>query len=303
MDLKTWFKGLAVFVASSLITSVAASSLDPSAFNFSRDGLARIGALAALIGAKAVYLYMKQSPLPGTNAAADWTKIAHALAFVALLPLLAGSTGCYNSWERSTYATLAAGKAVIDCAVAGYNHFDADIRHACSANPDDPGLVPANFYLPQTREAQQAIEKARQVQTACVEAFAGYAVAKVAKDSSASMAQKQAAVASYLAQLPALLDAVRTLLTQPKKAAGAATSGAQVKQGSVERGGPGAQRERPEIPLSKLLMPSEGGNVAVDSRADSDWLSSVQALRADAARLAAPESSKTTSRLEVQLGQ
>jgi hypothetical protein len=303
MDLKAWFKGLAVFVASSLITSVAASSLDPSAFNFSRDGLARIGALAALIGAKSVYLYMKQSPLPGTNAAADWTKIAHALAFVALLPLLAGSTGCYNSWERSTYATLAAGKAVIDCAVAAYNHFDADIRHACSANPDDPGFVPANFYLPQTREAQQAIEKARQVQTACVEAFAGYAVAKVAKDSSASVAQKQAAVASYLAQLPALLDAVRTLLTQPKKAAGAATSGAQVKQGSVERGGPGAQRERPEIPLSKLLMPSEGGNVAVDSRADSDWLSSVQALRADAARLAAPESSKTTSRLEVQLGQ
>src|SRR6185437_17060145 len=49
--------------------------------------------------------------------------------------------------------------------------------------------------------------------------------------------RKQAAVASYLAQLPALLDAVRTLLTQPKKAAGAATSGAQVKQGSVERGG------------------------------------------------------------------
>lgn len=161
MDLKTWFKGLAVFVASSLITSVAASSLDPSAFNFSRNGLARIGALVALIGAKAVYLYMKQSPLPGGNPAVDWTKIARVFAVALLLPLAATTSGCYNSWEQSTYATLAAGKAVIDCAVAGYNHFDADIRHACSANPDDPSFVPANFYLPQTREAQQAIEKAR----------------------------------------------------------------------------------------------------------------------------------------------
>src|SRR6185312_2714598 len=302
MDLKTWFKGLAVFVASSLITSVAASSLDPSAFNFSRDGLARIGALAALMGAKAVYLYMRQSPLPGANPAVDWTKITRVFVFMALLPLLAGSTGCYNSWERSTYATLAAGKAVIDCAVAGYNQFDADIRHACSANPDDPSFVPANFYLPQTRGAQQAIEKARQVQTACVEAFAGYAVAKVAKDGSASVAQKQAAVATYLAQLPALLDAVRSLLPQAKKAAGAATSGAHGEQGSDELGEPAAQTEASQHPLSRLLMPSEGGNAAVDNHAVSDWLSSVQALRGNSARLAAPESSKITSRLEVQLG-
>ncbi|HJT54162.1 MAG TPA: hypothetical protein VJ848_09955 [Candidatus Angelobacter sp.] len=303
MDLKTWFKGLAVFVASSLITSVAASSLDPSAFNFSRDGLARTGALAALIGAKAVYLYMKHSLLPGTNAAADWTKIARVLAVALLLPLMLGTSGCYNSWERSTYATLAAGKAVIDCAVAGYNHFDADIRHACSADPDDPSFVPANFYLPQTREAQQAIEKARQVQTACVEAFAGYAVAKVAKDGSASVAQKQAAVATYLAQLPALLDAVRSLLPQAKKAAGAATSGAQVEQGSGERGGPAAQTEASQHSLSRLQVPSEGGNAAVDNHAVSDSLSSVQALRANSARLVEPESSNVTSRLEVQLGQ
>ena len=141
------------------------------------------------------------------------------------------------------------------------------------------------------------------MQTACVEAFAGYAVAKVAKDSSASIAEKQAAVASYLAQLPALLDAVRSLLPQQKKDAGAATSGAQVEKGSAEGGGPAAQTESSQHPLSRLLMPSEGGNVAVDSRPDSDWLSSVQALRADSARLAAPESSKVTSRLEVQLGQ
>lgn len=303
MDLKTWFKGLAVFVASSLITSVAASSLDPSAFNFSREGLARIGALAALIGAKAVYLYMKRSPLPGGNAAVDWTKIARVFAVALLLPLVITTSGCYNSWEQNTYATLAAGKAVIDCAVAGYNHFDADIRHACSANPDDPSFVPANFYLPQTRAAQQAIEKARQVQAACVETFAGYAVAKVAKDSSSSIAEKQAAVASYLAQLPALLDVVRSFLPQQAKAAGAAASGTQVEQGSGEHGGSASQTEKSQHPLSRLVRPIVGGNISADSRARSDWLKALLSLSADREKLAMPEISKTALRPEVQLGQ
>ncbi|HST79749.1 MAG TPA: hypothetical protein VLN58_14780, partial [Verrucomicrobiae bacterium] len=253
--------------------------------------------------AKAVYLYMKQSPLPGTNTAVDWTKVSRVVALAMLLPLLMVISGCYNSWEQSTYATLAASKAVIDCAVAGYNHFDADIRHACSANPNEPSFVPANFYLPKTHDAQQAIEKARQVQTACVEAFAGYAVAKVAKNSSTSVAEKQASVASYLVQLPALLDAVRSFLPQQAKPAGAAGSGTQVEQGSPERSGPGAQTEKPQPPLSRLLMPTATGKIAGNSRADSQWLKVVRALAADPARLAMPEISKTASRQEVQLGQ
>jgi histone deacetylase complex regulatory component SIN3 len=51
-------------------------------------------------------------------------------------------------------------------------------------------------------------------------------VAKVAKDKSATIAEKQAAVAGYLAQLPALLDAVRALLPQngsPASKSGAAS--------------------------------------------------------------------------------
>lgn len=293
MDLKTWFKGLAVFVASSLVTSVAASSLDPSAFNFSRAGLARLGSLAALIGAKAVYLYMKQSPLPGTNPAADWTKITRVLALALLLPMMIGTSGCYNSWERSTYATLAAGKAVIDCAVAGYNHFDADIRHACSTNPNDPAFDPAQFYVSQTRAAQQAIEKARQVQTACVEAFAGYAVAKVAKDKSASIAEKQAQVVAYLAQLPALLDAVRSLLPQK------AIAGSKPASGSESVG--------MAPPVSRLLVPVGGlqpssvrasvvDAIAVEPR-------SLESATRDTRANAKPLTSRTYfSRWEVPLG-
>jgi hypothetical protein len=61
-------------------------------------------------------------------------------------------------------------------------------------------------------EAQQAVEKARQVQVAAVDAFAAYAVAKVAKDKSATLQEKQTAVIGLLEQFPALLNAVRGLM-------------------------------------------------------------------------------------------
>jgi len=210
MNLRTWFKGLGVFVLSSFITALATMTLDPAGFNFSKTGLAKVGAAALLIGVKAVLLYLKQSPLPDQEAKiAGWTKISGVLALCLILPASMLMTGCVNSWDRSTYASLAASKALIDCAVAGYNHFDADIRHACAANPDDPAFDPRPFYLPQTRDAQQAVEKARQIQIAAVEAFAAYAVVKVGKDKTSTVQEKQAAVIAYLEQLPILLNAVR----------------------------------------------------------------------------------------------
>jgi hypothetical protein len=212
MNLKTWFKGLAVFVASSLITSLAAANLSPSTFNFSKEGLMKLGALAAIVGMKAVLLYLKQSPLPSSGNPTDWSKVSGAIAFALALPAALMVSGCVNSWEQSTYATLATGKALIDCAVAGYNHYDADIRHVCAAAPDDPSFNPSRFYIAQTHDAQQAIEKARQAQIASVEAFEAYAVAKVSHDKTVSLADKTAAVTAYLAQLPTLLNAVRVLM-------------------------------------------------------------------------------------------
>jgi hypothetical protein len=241
MNLKTWFKGLGVFVLSSFITSLAAANLSPSTFNFSKQGVVKLGTLALVVGLKAVLLYLKQSPLPSPNARTDWTRISGAVAFVVVLPAAFVTSGCVSSWERSTYATLATGKALIDCAVAGYNHFDADIRHACAADPADPAFDPAKFYIPQTRNAQQAIEKARQAQIACVEAFEGYAVAKVGKDKTVPLAEKQAAVAGYLTQLPALLSAVRALLGSPPASASLNRSGIgpdkQLLKGSTAFGG------------------------------------------------------------------
>jgi hypothetical protein len=214
MNLVTWFKGLGVFVLSSCITTLATMTLDPSSFNFSKSGLAKIATASLIFGVKAVLLYLKQSPLPSGQqpGIANWTKVSGVLALCALLPASALLTGCVNSWEQTTYASLAASKALIDCAVAGYNHLDNDIRTACAADSQDAAFDPQMFYLPQTHDAQQAVEKARQAQVAAVEAFAAYAVARVGKDPAATLEQKQAAVISYLQQLPVLVNAVRALM-------------------------------------------------------------------------------------------
>jgi hypothetical protein len=214
MNLATWFKGLGVFALSSMITALATMQLDPASFNFSKAGLTKVGAAALVIGVKAVLLYLKQSPLPGSQQAriTDWTKITSVLAICVIIPASALMSGCVNAWDRTTYASLAASKALIDCAVAGYNHFDADIRHACAADSQDAAFDPQTFYLPQTREAQQAVEKARQLQVSAVDAFAAYAVAKVAKDKSAMLLEKQTAVIGLMEQFPALLNAVRGLM-------------------------------------------------------------------------------------------
>lgn len=218
MNLATWFKGLGVFALSSMITALATMQLDPASFNFTRAGLTKVGTAALVIGVKSVLLYLKQSPLPGSQPAriTDWTKITSVFALCLTIPASALLVGCVSAWDQTTYASLAASKALIDCAVAGYNHFDADIRQACAAGSQDAAQDTAfdaqTFYLPQTREAQQAVEKARQMQIAAVDAFAAYAVAKVAKDKSATVQEKQAAVVGLLEQFPALMNAVRGLM-------------------------------------------------------------------------------------------
>src|ERR1051325_7743241 len=111
MNLKTWFKGLGVFVLSSFVTALATMTLDPAGFNFSKAGLIKVAAAALVIGVKAVLLYLKQSPLPGSQSGfTNWTKLSSVLIFCLLLPVTVLSTGCVNLWERTTYSSLAASK-------------------------------------------------------------------------------------------------------------------------------------------------------------------------------------------------
>src|SRR5215469_12964481 len=98
MNLKTWFKGLGVFVASSFITSLAAN-LSPSTFNFSKGGLSKMGALALIVGVKTVLLYLKQSPLPAAGAKIDWTKIGSAIVLAIAVPATLLTSGCGDTWE------------------------------------------------------------------------------------------------------------------------------------------------------------------------------------------------------------
>src|ERR1051325_2012640 len=102
MNLKTWFKGLGVFVVSSFVTALATMTLDPAGFNFSKAGLMKVSAAELVIGVKAVLLYLKQSPLPGSQSGfTNWTKLSGVLIFCLLLPLTMLSTGCVSSWERT----------------------------------------------------------------------------------------------------------------------------------------------------------------------------------------------------------
>jgi hypothetical protein len=216
MTLKAWLKGLAVFVVSSLITALAATSLDPAQFNFSRQGAIKLGTLVLVIAVKAVFLYFRNSPLAvdaSGKLVAGSSKAVSMLLLCVLLPSTVALSGCVNGWERSTYATLTASKAMIDCAIAGYNGFDADIRHYCAADPADPAFDPKQFHIPQTRQAQQAIEAARRAQIAAVQVFEAYAVAKVAHDPSVSLAAKESAVINEVARLPELIGAIRALFT------------------------------------------------------------------------------------------
>jgi hypothetical protein len=230
MNLKAWLKGLGVFVLSSVITALAATNLDPSNFNFSKQGMIKLGTLVLIIAGKAVLLYFQKSPLQLSQANASSgarppSGAVSTLALCLLLPSMFALTGCVNAWERSTYATLAASKSLIDCAIAGYNAVDADIRQYCAVAPNDPNFDPAVFHIPRTREAQQLIEKARQVQTASVQAFAAYAVVKLARDPNVSLAAKEAAVVSEIAELPQLISLIRALFVkQPSASVGSNNS-------------------------------------------------------------------------------
>jgi len=227
MNLKAWLKGLCVFVFSSVVTALLATNLSPTTFNFSREGFAKLGVLVLVIASKAVLLYLQKSPLRFDNGNDSGSApqppasrpplggLTACFALLLLLPLMLTASGCVSSWEQTTYATLAASKSVIDCAIAGYNGSDPDILSYCSPDPRDAHFNPAPFHIQRTREAQQAIEEARQIQTAAVRAFEVYAVAKVAHDPKVSLGEKESAVLAQLTQLAPLISSIRALFAAP----------------------------------------------------------------------------------------
>src|SRR5690242_1503311 len=115
-------------------------------------------------------------------------------SIAVILPLLILLAAC-NSWEKTTFQTLAASKATIDQAGADYNA----------------------KKIPNTQAAFTAITKAREAQTGAVNAFHAYAVAKITYNNSKLPGDKTALDASIagvnaaLAALPDVLTELRSL--------------------------------------------------------------------------------------------
>jgi hypothetical protein len=63
-DWKVWLHGLVAAAISSAASGITAAIVDPSAFNFTKSGLVKIGTLCGVNALIAVAAYLKQSPLP-----------------------------------------------------------------------------------------------------------------------------------------------------------------------------------------------------------------------------------------------
>jgi hypothetical protein len=111
---------------------------------------------------------------------------------VAIAILLAGFA-CSN-WERQTYQSLAASKAVVDQAQADYE----------------------SGALPKTAVSFAAINEAKAGQVAAVQSLAAYEGIKANKGSTTALTSSQATVNATLAALPNLIAAVKALYLQTK---------------------------------------------------------------------------------------
>jgi hypothetical protein len=97
-----------------------------------------------------------------------------------------------STWEQQTYQVLSASKATIDQAAADYNA----------------------GTLPQTKEVNAIIAKARVAQTDAVHAFQVYASLKVAKQNAANVAAQQQAVMQAATGLAQLVTDIQALYTK-----------------------------------------------------------------------------------------
>ncbi len=95
-----------------------------------------------------------------------------------------------SSWERQTYQTLAAARAVINQAVRGYQ----------------------SGAIPRTPAAYGVIHRARLADEAAVQAFETYAELRLGSQNSNQIAAAQAMVKTLMRQLPAIMAPLDLLL-------------------------------------------------------------------------------------------
>ena len=114
-----------------------------------------------------------------------------ALFGVIVISLL--SAAC-SSWERQTYQTLAATRAVINQAVRDYQ----------------------SGAIPRTPASYAVIHRARLADEAAVRAFETYAELRLGSQNTSQIAAAQAMVKTLMLQLPAIMSPL-DLLLRPQK--------------------------------------------------------------------------------------
>lgn len=133
---------------------------------------------------------------------------AKGTAAVLILFLCAGLLAGCTDWERTTFNTLAASKAVIDQAQVDY-----EVR-----------------AIPKTAANQKAINEAKDLQTIAVQGLETYEQMKAAKASTDALNGQIAAVNTLLANLAPLIADIRAFYTA------ASTPGATVQPSPLPSG-------------------------------------------------------------------
>jgi len=203
---RLWLHGLGAAFIGGGATSLSTVLVAPDRFNMtSLSGFGHLVVVAIVAGIVSAAGYLKQSPLPTMQI--DQQKIEtpegsisqttiKTSSVVLVAALLLGSVslaGC-NDWERRTYQTLAASKAVIDQAQADYE----------------------SGKIPHTEPVYAAVNKAKDAQKSAAQAFLEYEQLKLIVKSGGNLPEKQQAVSDALVQLGPLVAVVKALYTGGK---------------------------------------------------------------------------------------
>ena len=124
MTWQMWLKGLLAAIIGGAANSVTAAFIDPEHFNFSHDGLIALAKLAGAGALLALFMYLKQSPVPsgwdGTN-----RRIAGIGTTLLLLlglgftvachkQIVAPHPGALDAFDSQTYDALNVAQGVLD---------------------------------------------------------------------------------------------------------------------------------------------------------------------------------------------
>ncbi|QEE30790.1 hypothetical protein FTW19_23990 [Terriglobus albidus] len=178
-NMRLWLHGLGAAFIGGAATSLATILVDSEKFNIDTLlGLQHLAVVAIVAGIVSAAGYLKQSPLPAVEESRTAGSKLAALLVASLLLGSFGLAGC-NDFERKTFQTLSASKTLIDKAQIDYE----------------------TGTLPHTQASYDAINKAKDAQTAAVRGFQLYEAAKLAVNQNSDVTVQIAALNSALSNL------------------------------------------------------------------------------------------------------